>query len=503
MAEPQTLDEMLAEARAARGPRLVGASKVRLGGVDPLGLRQINFGLMDEVLPDLNNVAAHVRPYIVMAWAWRRVRRIIEAKPKSKVTDEQMQDFVDRIEAIYAWSQFLAWERPDIPGRVAMASLLDAKSYRFGGDEWDKRREMRRYSTGLISPLNYGPSLRTMGWLIPVEGKSGIFQPPLELDPALDAFESKFAVELSHNAFNKFGPVTVQSADAERWGHLWDIDKPLRKERNAAFDRLGGNFAPKRRQGGIALIQAAFRDLDDGEATPDDIRSRMADTAAFWDGMVPAAAQDWRAVQVRQSFRLAMEALFYWTISVLSGKPLQSAGLARRFLKEIDANLPLTAREWLAPPNPNDNPVDHIKALEAALRAPTSLPDAIVAAIRHSLAEAPDRLRAFERRDRLPLTRAKEEAESWFDLSPQDFMAKALEVWVMAQHTYWCVTRGLADARNGGKIILRMRVVMDENGWTLTPQTTIGNRPAVTPDRLDAAISLLRECRRLDPAANG
>lgn len=119
------------------------------------------------------------------------------------------------------------------------------------------------------------------------------------------------------------------------------------------------------------------------------------------------------------------------------------------------------------------------------------------------LVKAPDRLRAFERRDRLPLTRAKEEAECWFDLSPQDFMAKVLEVWVMAQHAYWCVTRGLADARNGGKIILRMRVVMEENGWTLTPQTTIGNRPEVTPDRLDAAISLLRECRRLDPAANG
>jgi hypothetical protein len=39
-----------------------------MGGVDPLGLRQINFGLMDRVLPDLNNVASHIRPYTLMAW---------------------------------------------------------------------------------------------------------------------------------------------------------------------------------------------------------------------------------------------------------------------------------------------------------------------------------------------------------------------------------------------------------------------------------------------------
>lgn len=503
MAAAPTLDQMVAQARAATGPRLVDTGKIRLGGVDPLGLRQINFGLMDEVLPDMNNVASHVRPYIIMAWAWRRVRRIIEAKPKLKVTDEQMRDFADRIEAIYAWSQFLIWDRPDIPGRVAMALLLDAKSYRFGGDEWEDRRDMRRYSTGLISPLNYGPSLRTMGWLIPVEGRAGVFQPPLELDAALDAFESKFAQELSHDAFNKFGPITVKSVDATRWGGLWDIEKPLRKERNAAFDRLGGSFANRKRQGGVALIQAAFRDVGNKDATNMDIRTRMADTAALWDGEMPEAATDWRAVQVRQAFRFAMEALFYWTISALGGKPLRSAGLARRFLGQINDALPATAREWLSPGDPKENPVALIEALEAALRAPSTLPDAIKAVIRHSLAEAPDSPRAFERRDRLPLTRAKEDAESWFDLSPQDFMVRVFEVWIVAQHTYWCVTRGLADARNGDKVILRMRIVMEENGWTLTPQTTLGNRPEVTPDRLDAAICLLRECRRLDPTSNG
>lgn len=67
----------------------------------------------------------------------------------------------------------------------------------------------------------------------------------------------------------------------------------------------------------------------------------------------------------------------------------------------------------------------------------------------------------------------------------------------MAQHTYWCVNRGLADARGRGKTILRLRIVMDEGGWSQAPGTTLGNPPEATPDRLDTAISLLEECGRL------
>lgn len=505
MAPPLNLGELLDLARGAEGPQLVAKGSIKLGGVDPLGLRQINFNMMDEVLPDLNNVAAHIRPYVFMAWTWRRVRQILERNPRHKVTDEQMRDFADRMEAIFAWSQFLVMERPDLPGRVAMGPLLEGKSYRFGGERWEERRDMRRYSTGLISPLNYGPSLRTMGWLIPVEGAAGVFQPPLELDPALDAFEKLFAHELSHDAFNKFGAVTVKRDDAQRWGSLWDLYKPRRKERDAAFDRLGGILADRKRQDGIALIRAAYRDLDDDEAGTAEIRGRMADAPQQWASRqaMPAAAADWRAVQVRQAHRLALEALFHWTISQLRGAPLRSATLAKRFIDGLADDVPTTAREWLSGARDSENPVAHIDALQSALRDLSALPEAILAALRHVLHEAPQEPRTFERRDRLPLSRARDEAVGWFDLSPLEFMVKVIEVWVIAQHTYWCVTRGLADARNGGKTILRMRIVMDEGGWTLTPQTTLGNRPEVTPDRLDTAIELLRECRRLDWSSNG
>lgn len=133
-----SLAELIEESTLIDGPQITGPSKVMPGGVDPLGLRQINFDLMDEVLPGLNNVADLLRPFILMAWAWRRARAIVKAGKKGGATDQDLRDFVDRIEAIFAWSQFLDDPAAGIPGGQALAVLLDPSttSYRFGGKAW-------------------------------------------------------------------------------------------------------------------------------------------------------------------------------------------------------------------------------------------------------------------------------------------------------------------------------------------------------------------------------
>jgi hypothetical protein len=62
------LNELLDVARTAGEPQPVDRSKVGMGGVDPLGLRQINFGLMDRVLPTSTTSQATSGPYTLMAW---------------------------------------------------------------------------------------------------------------------------------------------------------------------------------------------------------------------------------------------------------------------------------------------------------------------------------------------------------------------------------------------------------------------------------------------------
>src|SRR3954467_14255101 len=116
MAQP-TLAELTGLAASADEPRPIPPIKVKPGGVDPLGLRQINFDLMDQVIPGLNNVARHIRPFVVVTWAWRRAHQLAQELGTSKVRVDQLRDFVDRIEVIYAWSQLLRDANADIPGR--------------------------------------------------------------------------------------------------------------------------------------------------------------------------------------------------------------------------------------------------------------------------------------------------------------------------------------------------------------------------------------------------
>lgn len=496
-----SLEELLAAATVAAAPSIVEDSEVRVSSVDPLGLRQINFDLMDRILPGLNNVADRLRPFVLMAWAWRRVRIVIERDGSGGATDQAMRDFVDRIEAIYAWSQFLLDRSAGIPGGDALADLVIGPSdtYRFGGDAWEKRRNLRRTSTGLVSPLNYGPGLRSMGWLVPV-GPLGVFRPDPGLDGMLDAFEADFHGELAHPAFSEFGAVEVERDDVRRWGSLWALSDLTEAERQAGFDRLAGPQAHLLRREGLALVEAAAGVLG-GAAKPDALRALMARPPGDWLTAVDLhpRADAWRRLQIRQLFRLSLEGLFHWLQRELQGAPVATAELSQRF---IDRALPPgydTAHAWLSAAS-GDDVVHHLDGLAEALASPdwNGIPFHIANGLRLSLTAARfeqwDKAEAF---DRLPLARALAEAGRWQSMPIARFFDRVIELWVLAQHAYWCVGRGLADARGRGKTLLRLRVVIDEGGWTLTRGTTVGGAPLPTRDRLETAVSLLRECGRL------
>lgn len=494
-----SLADLVQLASQATGPVVVDKGKVSAGGVDPLGLRQINFGLMDMVLPGLNNVAARLRPFVLMTWAWRRVRYILDRDNRGGETDEVIRDFVDRVEAIYAWSQFLVDPSPGIPGGDALAALISGMgtSYNFGGPEWKARRNLRRSSTGLISPLNYGPGLRAMGWLLPT-GAPGVFRHNEALDPALDSFESRMVHELEHPAFTQLGEVVVEREDVERWGRLWSLDDVTPIEQQLGFRVIGGDAADGVRRAGLMLVRAAASSLPDpGDANK--VRRRMAAPANSWDPSPALAAMTevWRRLQVRQVFRLALEGTLHWMIAQLAHGPRMTEPLASAFVKEVGDQQARTAEDWLGTPKSED-PIDHVVALQAGLArgGEAALAPAIHAALSFCLAEPKPRKEAFELPERLPLRRAHVEYREWHALLPHEFMGKVLEVWILAQHAYWCVTRALADARGRGKTLLRLRIVMDEGGWSLTPMPQ-PSPPVVTPDRLESAIGLLRECGQL------
>jgi len=495
---PPSLAELTELAATADGPGIVSQGQPLPGGVDPLGLRQINFDLMDRVFPGINNVARHIRPFTVVAWAWRRAAQVADMQGQRRVLPSVLHDFVARIEVAFAWSQFVRDPQCSLPGRDVIAPLLGEAEYRFGGKAWERRRDARTYSTALSAPVNYGPAVKAFGWV--QAGPDGGFAASEAVQDAMAAMDEAMSPFLDHPALSSFSPVTVTAADIRSWGEAWALDRPTETERAAMLAAMHGERAPKCRREGVELALAAARLLG-ADATTQAVRRTMCGTPGAF--RPPPGLEDiasaWRAMQVRQTFRLALEGLFHWLCLRLRGSPPTPTGdLVADFLAAAgDAG---NAGNWLAEAlRPDFGPVEWLDELHACLadaERRDDLPATIRGALAACIAEAPENA-GTERRDRLPLARAAEEADGWKPHSAADFFGHVVDSWVFGQHVYWSVGRGLADARARGKSILRLRVAVEEGGWTLMPgaQTPA---PRATPDRLDTMLCLMGECGLLE-----
>ena len=494
MSQP-TIAELMAAAEKATNPFFLPSPSIGIGGVDPLGLREINFDLMDCVFPGLNNVARHVRPFVVITWAWHRAAEIARRSGLDSVNDQLILDFVDRVDVIYVWSQFIRNPNADLPGRDVIGPIIRSPNWTFGGSDWSARRKTRRLSTALMAPINYGPALKSMGWIERHESYLTVFRPSLAAAPAVAAFERKISKFIDAPALSTFGEVELSKADVASWAEAWALDEPTETEQEVMRMLLMGDGAPAFRQKGCALMLAAGRTIKDEDLYVENVREVMAGAPASFvapDGLTEAQAM-WRKVQVRQLFRLALEALLFWASSQLKDCARTTDFLVTRFIKESGE-----VTDWLKRANDEaDGPTELQERIEAALNNPTgeSLPKEVVNALRLCLSEPESTLDPITRPDRLPMARARREAEAWAsNASTRDFLRNVFEKWVFAQHVYWSVGRGLADARAGGKTLLRLKVVLEENGWALAPGVNMVARPGLSGDRLRTAFTLADEC---------
>jgi hypothetical protein len=171
-------------------------------------------------------------------------------------------------------------------------------------------------------------------------------------------------------------------------------------------------------------------------------------------------------------FRLALEALLYWIVQEIGKGPKPTEALVIDFLAQCKARPERrTAAEWLKSGRlAAAGPVEFMDRIADSLDDPAygDLASNIATGLAFCIAEVPEQPEAFERADRLPLARARREAKAWSQASTRDFVRHVLESWVLAQHVYWSVGRGLADARARGKTILRLRVALEDGGWNLT-----------------------------------
>lgn len=480
--------EILSDVTSAQDPSFVVRGEFDVGGVDPLGLRLINFQLMDLLMPGLNNVARHIRPFTVVTWAWRRAAQLAKARDLAAVEPDLLLNFVDRVEIVYAWSQFLHSPDADLPGRTVLMPLLAHESYEFSGDAWLQRRQDRARSTALSAPINYGPALKSLGWVIP---HKNVFSAADTTTPALDAFEADLGDLINHPVFSSFDPQEVQRQDVAQWAERWSLAHPTAAEADFVQQAFLGTTATPERRGGARLVQYAIMN----GAAPDDIidiRRQMYATHFTENvGELPASVI-WLSIQMRQAFRLALEALFHWTIYRVSERNLQTSELAEILAGPLSG---ITTSDWLSGPIESPDPVGLLEQLNSALDSKNfeaDIPRAIVETLRVCLRYPAIDVGILEAHDRLPLARAQREVAHWAEKPATVFFGHVFESWILGQHMHWAIGRGLATARANGNQLMRLRLRLDDDGWAPIPGARAG-RPEATPDRLGTIVSLLRQ----------
>jgi hypothetical protein len=496
-----SLAEQIAASAGAAAPNCPPRPKVRFGGIDPLGLRQINFDRVDLVFPGVNNVARRIRPFTVAAWAWHRAAWVAEESGKAEVAVSTLQDFQARIEVIFVWSQFLLNLEAELPGIEVFAKLISADAYRFGGKDWVARRRVRRLSTAISSPINYGPSLKSLGWVRQHDTQRGIMLATHQAMPAVLALEKRMAEHLDHPAFSRFGPVTVTHGEVRRWAKAWTMDKVTAAERDFMRDALCGPDAPDARRFGVQLAQAVAEAKTSDD--PPVVRRRMCLSppgGKVGEALAPAAML-WKRVQHRQLFRLALEALYYWVRLKLTDGPRTMRYLVKELLDQAGCDPSQgTTSLWLAGRQTGGGPVALLEAIESSMAAGGhGLEARIVDGIALALREPSFKSDETERNDRLPLAKARREAVLRGTLAPSEFVRHVLESWILSQHVYWSVWRGLADARAGTKSILRLKIMLESAGWTLAPDAPL-RPPRRAGDRLETILSLGTECGMINIA---
>lgn len=493
----QDLDDVIA---LADRPCPIPILPLETGGVDPLGLRQLNFDMMDRCIPGLNNAAWRLRPYVVMAWAWWQAARLAERAGLQSLPVPVGRRFADRIEVIFQTGQLLAGDFSSLPGVEGLQARVVAKQgYNFSTPDWEDWHLRRRDQGSLMSPVSYGPSVKEglgMGFL---RSSGGLFAPVDEVMPAVLALDARLAPALGHEAFASLKCGWVPLDLMVEWHPLWDMRNLTSTE--AEVGRLAlvgsGGVSPRARTMELvgSILASATGPLDTGQ-----LRLLAARSDREWSEW--PTARLWRAMQTRQLMRLSLEGLLSWVLAMASDGPVTLDELVVWLLEALDAPPDLPFGEWLELRGLGGDgddavvsPVSLLDAIEGSRQwdDPALCASGLRAAIAvcRTMGEAEDLFAGQP--DRLPLTRLSARFRSAAGLPMRDACELIVSELIIGQHVYWAVGRSGDDTQ-------RLRIVLDEGGWIALRGA---GRSNPTPDRLYTLLELASDCGLVDQADGG
>ena len=500
-------------------PFFISPYKEDSGGVDFLGLRQVNLHLIDLFLPGINNVTFYVRPYALMSWIAWAFREMIGDRD---VTRSEFIAFREKVEILFNWSHQLNDSGAGMAGNGQVAPHQGEGDISLEFSQW--KRNVSWYDA-----VNYGPSAKIdngLGFIRQV--KSGVFAVTKSGEKLALALNASLSKSPAYAILFNLDYTATTGSIAGTFYDVWRIDKPSKSESrifcNSLYDEeaIDQPSPIGRRSTSIKLILSALRAINKA-CTSDELRRFIARSSYPFSSEVKSedslaeAHALWRVLQVRQSHRLAFETIFGWAeVQILEFGRAHSIEIVEKLLNLIKKKYPdIELNDWIE---------DQLTAINISKgEAPTLLiagTENIAIDIfqkMHEISEEvddrdlsvimaietlllcseitkefmADPLTKIHARDggssRISLEYWMKFVEGNKSLPFQSFISKVIENFILSQHF------GVAAARySDGK--QRLRLSIEEGGIvSMLNNTTEALIPSVTRDRLDTILSLMHD----------
>ncbi|MCG2583840.1 hypothetical protein [Massilia sp. TS11] len=509
-------------------PFFLPPHKDESGGVDYLGLRAINLQMMDQLLPGLNNVANRIRPFSLLTWTiW--AYEDYQKERNSHLEARQYLKFREKIEALFVLShRFAGIPLTGIAGAQQRIETRKKTTLRFE----DLGRQSRNT---LIEAVNYGPGLKGDGgyhFAYPHPAVPKAFLVTKVGERLAKAFDERLRKKLTESQYEFLRSpdhFTLPTDEVVAFASAWHLEKPSSKEQMEFFSRFyPSNDSGSREQTRVATIDLILSVLEHSREPLSAHEIRLSMTMGDLPPL-PRAVEDarwrWKALQLRQAQRLALEVLFGWmerciwqedmhTTSQYASRMTEAvrqvrpdwnvetvlAGRLTYFAAMGDTSEALFSHGWT---HPECNVVGAAVELVKAARGLTLDDEVVVSALdllilvavhtEHFLRSptlAPYVINASYQR--LPLQWWATTLRAHGGESLQTFLQRLIETWLVSQHLGVAASRSTDDSG-------RMRLSIDDAGISSLLQ---GENecwsPTLTADRVVTALSLLHECGKIE-----
>ena len=516
-----------------QGPHLVPRFNPGHGGVDFLGLRQVNLDLMAECIPGINNVTWSIRPYSVMCWIYWKFYQLMQGRGVNSPNEADMIKFREKVESLFLWGHQLV-ELRGIPGFLAEPTEFRGGKANLSFSSWHRNAQ----NTSLQAGVQYGPSLSDrggLGFLHKVEGE--FYQVTARGEALAKALDDRLRKRKAYDGLVDLRSMSASETEAKDLFAAWSVDSPGADERETfreAFwkeSKIDEEDALGRRTAVVCVIRAILKKART-PLSPADIRKSMAygrlpsGKPMEISGGMSMAAKKWLLLQVRQAQRLALERLMAWVEHrILNVGERDSKQLTRGFVSNLKQHAPKLfayetpgeiLRSWLGrfrsledyvAAAVNDPARWCIFALCQELESATKedSENICVPALKllllvrrfHDWLHEDEEIRPYLGHGRAERISLGYWAKSWdknatYPLS--DLVALILNNMVLSQH--FAVATNRFD---GGT--QRLRIAIEEEGLEVLVAKPW--QPDITPDRLATILSLMAECELIEQDAGG